>query len=781
MSDQDAPPAKRPRVSSEDSDLPLYPQTPTRTPPFSLDEIASSPLSSPPPSSPLSPPSSVDRTLLVKLKLPVAQPIKEGEPQPLTFSVPARPIAKAKPASRRKAAPKTTQPKKPRAKKVQVKKEEVVNAQEGKPEPFGSPEIWADKRQQFCEALRWHRSLQKGAYTHDNIAYGLLIDKEVTIRDRFDDQIIITTVGGGRTQDESGKSKRTKNQDKSTTAVAFQRSQAKKIPIGVVAGQGNSISPSKLPYYYNVLGWFQVTDVWCEFVEGFSTWKIRLEKIDLCKTSWWAAKTAEIRPAPNFTEPKARSLSCGSCGVETKEMFNCGWTCLNRPCQNFFQFPDDVDQDKLDYNPAFLNERTSWTGEWPGSLSEPLPTKEYLGSKFASGTESEFFKGIVCPKCGICVRRRDWDQWTCENEKCDFVHELKPKAVPIADILAIDPTEKHSDPLKYLFSDVVGYSGPKTKGLYTAYRFTLPGDHDALPGYVTFYKSCKLINSQPDGPNDQFRDMQIYNFGMMRKPSRGGESAYGVLTRHWAANWGAPYKFSVAHDSKEFRHAPEVLIKALKRMTWAGKEALGDLPADAQVPFVPFNELLSVGYFETGKMDYHDDGEKTLGPTVSSISLGSSATMVFRPKVGSHIMGPGKPNPKGEKKDVLSFVLEHGDIMVMHGSGIHKHYEHKVTPHGKIRFALTSRHILIDKIPANEVDYANRATQLPAGSDRYNYDGDVNARTIYESPTAKEEIRGLFNRALTRVQLGETTMAEVDELYERLKQEMEQKTNAPAS
>lgn len=148
----------------------------------------------------------------------------------------------------------------------------------------------------------------------------------------------------------------------------------------------------------------------------------------------------------------------------------------------------------------------------------------------------------------------------------------------------------------------------------------------------------------------------------------------------------------MAHDSKEFRHAPEVLIKALKRMTWAGKEVLGDLPADAQVPFVPFNELLSVGYFETGKMDvclsfqnskiifanrfkYHDDGEKTLGPTVSSISLGSSATMVFRPKVGSHIMGPGKPNPKGEKKDVLSFVLEHGDIMVMHGSGIHKHYE----------------------------------------------------------------------------------------------------------
>lgn len=67
------------------------------------------------------------------------------------------------------------------------------------------------------------------------------------------------------------------------------------------------------------------------------------------------------------------------------------------------------------------------------------------------------------------------------------------------------------------------------------------------------------------------------------------------------------------------------------------------------------------------------------------------------------------------------------------------------------------------------------------GSDRYNYDGDVNARTIYENPTAKEEIRGLFNRAFTRVQLGETTMVEVDELYERLKQEMEQKTNAPAS
>ena len=64
-------------------------------------------------------------------------------------------------------------------------------------------------------------------------------------------------------------------------------------------------------------------------------------------------------------------------------------------------------------------------------------------------------------------------------------------------------------------------------------------------------------------------------------------------------------------------------------------------------------------------LQYHDDGEKELGPTVATLSLGGDATMMFRPKAK-------KPT---ELPAVLCITLRHGDIVVMHGTRIQKLYE----------------------------------------------------------------------------------------------------------
>ncbi|KAF3017542.1 hypothetical protein E8E14_013035 [Neopestalotiopsis sp. 37M] len=50
-----------------------------------------------------------------------------------------------------------------------------------------------------------------------------------------------------------------------------------------------------------------------------------------------------------------------------------------------------------------------------------------------------------------------------------------------------------------------------------------------------------------------------------------------------------------------------------------------------------FNELLALGYFESSTISYHDDGEKDLGPTVATLSLGSPSIKRFRPKKKSPI------------------------------------------------------------------------------------------------------------------------------------------------
>ena len=48
---------------------------------------------------------------------------------------------------------------------------------------------------------------------------------------------------------------------------------------------------------------------------------------------------------------------------------------------------------------------------------------------------------------------------------------------------------------------------------------------------------------------------------------------------------------------------------------------------------------------------------------------------------------------------VLTMLLRHGDIMVMHGSDMQKYYEHQADSINGLRFALTCRHVLPEIYP----------------------------------------------------------------------------------
>lgn len=55
---------------------------------------------------------------------------------------------------------------------------------------------------------------------------------------------------------------------------------------------------------------------------------------------------------------------------------------------------------------------------------------------------------------------------------------------------------------------------------------------------------------------------------------------------------GLPYEYIVDVDSKGFRDAPPPILRALHRLSWAGKECVTD------GSFQKFNELLAIGYME---------------------------------------------------------------------------------------------------------------------------------------------------------------------------------------
>lgn len=446
-----------------------------------------------------------------------------------------------------------------------------------------------------------------------------------------------------------------------------------------------------------------------------------MEKIHLGQKSWWAKVGSPLpNPERDLNAIKAALKKCIHCTNTSKAIFEQGWTCLKSSCDKFFVFDSLLDNRELTYSEAYLQERTAYSGHEPGPLAPPLMTEADMIISGKRGTEAAFKQGIVCPLCKGCSRRTQWSKWSCETAGCGFTHSLPFRITNVKDTMTDIP--RHVAQQNYADGFGIKFE-PKRIGAYDVFEYGMPGPDGKVVGVLQLFKSTETINHQHDGPNDLFRLMQESDFDLRRRPVRQPNSSGEILTNHFATNWGAPYKFVVTQSSRGFSEAPTVIIKALKRLTWAGEQAL----ADTVEPFHPFNELLSIGYFEGCSIGFHDDGESTLGPTVATLSLGASATMALRPKAKAAI-GAASRNAKGTKNPVLRITLDHGDMVIMHGYGVQKYYEHEVVPSGTLRFALTCRYVQPDTLgnDAEREDARIKGT-LPEGHEQYTYDGDENA------------------------------------------------------
>ncbi|KAG0650338.1 hypothetical protein D0Z07_3006 [Hyphodiscus hymeniophilus] len=567
----------------------------------------------------------------------------------------------------------------------------------------------------------------------------------------------------------------------------------RKLPIVVIAGQGNAISPSKLPHVYNVLDWFHVTDVWAEKSgpKKVINWRVRLEKIKIIEKSWWAVKGSPASPQESTAgSQKADVGTCTDCGTSSKVKYNAGWACLEPGCDSFFKFKNEHNDTTLDYDDKYMKERTSYGGLDPGSLSPPLPTDQDASDMEAYGFEKALKRGIVCPKCNCCSRRIVWDHWYCENSDCDFTYTLKQRPISPDDVIvkAMEyfetnkrPTSKQSMLGEMDKEFAIGgvLRTHKIHGPWNINEYAIPDEAGKIIGFVRHFKSNGIINQQKDGPNDLFEQMQTGGFALRRSPARQAGAVGEILTSHFAANFGAPYKFSVKQVSRGFDQAPEVIFKTIKRLSWAGQVAVGN----EHKPFQSFNECLAIGYFEGSVINYHDDGEKTLGPTVATLSLGAPARMMFRPKAKSAI-GKLVAKARTTKPPVLQITLSHGDIVVMDGEKIQKLYEvshaayqdwnissvltvkqHAVTPWG-FRYALTCRQIIGEKMDTEEERQAAFLEgTLPPGSDKYNYTGDLGATEVVQ-PTS--EVDKINNEIAARMMTGSLTASQISLLKDKL-------------
>ncbi|RAH46778.1 uncharacterized protein BO95DRAFT_101909 [Aspergillus brunneoviolaceus CBS 621.78] len=610
------------------------------------------------------------------------------------------------------------------------------------PPVMGKPPAWAECRPDLCDALPWFRSAQGGYYYNGSLCYGCLVDADSGVRAYIDDEVVITRIGGGCTKDAEGNLVLLKDQDTDSAILSsVMNSWRMQNPVGLIIGDRNKQLSRNPPHRYNVMAYFRITDVWHERIGTKKGAKVRFEKLDLAATSWWAAPGTTPLPVEqrDFTLGPA-TKRCSSCDRDSKQVYNEGWMCLTPSCARFWKVNGaTAPPGHLSFNAAFLRARLA-----PDPQIQPhfdlVP--DLLATLAEDQGDLVFkriaWKGIVCPLCSRCIARRFWRGWKCADEllhnpsqqsqRCSFERYLKVSPLSVRSV--IDEFEIHPAKRALYFDPKLQLPSVDDSSLYP-YRklvYTLPG-----VGSVTHLVANRAINTRANGPDDLFRRLQSVDLGLQRYPLQ-QSVVRGTLTSHYAVNYGCPYKYVVSVASKGFNEASDEVLRALGRLTWATQQAV----TSAGDAFLPPNELLLLGYMEDMKIGYHDDGESSLGPTIATLSLGARATMLLRMKY-KYYHGYTKAkrlvdedpaldgcahcperqalkqtldageitreeyeaqrrrlparNRRGEAPPCLRMELNHGDLVVMHGEGLQRFYEHSVVPEKNLRFALTARYI----------------------------------------------------------------------------------------
>jgi len=600
---------------------------------------------------------------------------------------------------------------------------------EEKPEPIGKPSVWAPGRQDLCESLPYYRALKGGGYTSGGFAYCFMFDAESHQRDHFDSDVLISRAGGGMGKDEEGNMVASKDQSIDDAQVqSVQNNILQYRPLVLITGNRNTKARFKVPQAYSVLDWFKPAYVWSEKTRPASSKKTtiivryRFEKLKPEKESWWTPQGADEPVKVGQLKPPV-SKHCDGCDKDWLQVYVQGWMCLQQGCEHFWKLPGggEPNEHHLRYDPRFLKMKTPWPhSSEPHSLN---PGLVQVGTVPNPGEVCNFqaWKGLVCPKCGSCSSREEWEGWRCRS--CSFYHSsprqiISPKMLDdwYHPITANYAASQDASPREGLRSTWIFQNN------YRINVIEIPG----VDGFAAHFIANKTVNEEPGGPNDMFMELQNdgQKIGLRRQPLGGRDGRSRALTQHFSSNFGMPYKFTGAAGSHSFEDAPQAIKATRARLNWAAQQ----LPSAAE-GHIDFNEVLALGYFENQAINYHDDGEHGLGPTIATLSLGYPARMNLRlkekhyrgvSKSGEYTDEPSAPGcqhyearrdahkeleglagaeRKAKKKelvdrlqlgkkhadvkdsqrkhapDAISFKLCHGDIVVMHGEGVQKYYE----------------------------------------------------------------------------------------------------------
>ena len=313
----------------------------------------------------------------------------------------------------------------------------------------------------------------------------------------------------------------------------------------------------KLPYKYNILAYFRVSDLWYEKVDGKACARVRYEKADLAEKSWWAAKDS-LDPLPlnqRDFQTRPETPMCSRCSKPSPRIYNEGWMCLQPGCKQFWMIGKSSPPSDLTYHPTFLNFRLPPDESLLPHFSLVPDLLSTLPESISDYTFSRItWKGIVCPRCRKCISRKFWDGWRCTDpisngdSTCPFEKKLNMPSVSLRSVvhdLELGAIKRASAPGPNCLQPVVEFSRTYLKHTY----------HIEGVGSVTHFLASRDVLSRQNGPNDLFRQLQTTDLGLRRYPLQqsvgechrpfhclGSLTDYfnlvaGTLTAHFAVNF----------------------------------------------------------------------------------------------------------------------------------------------------------------------------------------------------------------------------------------------------
>lgn len=279
------------------------------------------------------------------------------------------------------------------------------------------------------------------------------------------------------------------------------------------------------------MDFFRVTHIWFEKVGKRSGARIRFQKLDLEKKSWWAsASSPDPLPLDQRKFFQLESEICKLCSFSSCRIYAQGWMCLNPQCRAFWELDGRPPPEQLTFDPAFLKAR-----EPPDENVRPqYSLVPDLLSTLELSPDAAFsrvaWKGIVCPDCHKCIARKRWEGWICHDPldgnddgssvtHCSFARTFR---LPVASLRSVLTDLEIGAIQRAIRLDPKGII-PVREVSRTYQKFTY---HIPNIGTVTHFSANREVLNRPNGPNDLFRDLQLVNLGLRRYPLKQSVGKY---------------------------------------------------------------------------------------------------------------------------------------------------------------------------------------------------------------------------------------------------------------